>query len=137
MAQSPERIITPMLSGISVTGENIFALHAPKNHPAPYIIFQRVDTDIDMHLKGASGIKQALVQVDVYTDEYWKTRAVAGSIQDILNGFRGQVQYTEDEQEETIDVRGITCQSDVDILDGTDDPILCRSTARYLITIKE
>ena len=137
MAKHPERIIEPLLSGITATGTNIFALYAPKNHPAPYIIYQRVDTDIDIHLKGASGIKQALIQVDVYSEKYWTTRNVAGTIQDILNGFRGLVDYVEDGQQETIDVRGITCQSDVDILDGTDDPILCRSTARYLITIKE
>lgn len=118
-----EKGIYTLLSGLA--GGRVYALRAPDKAPAPFIIFQRTDSDRWDSMNEASGVVQATIQIDVYAGEFYEAKNLAGSVEMILNKYRGTV--------EGIRIAGISLQNDIDLLD-TDEPVLFRNSASYLIT---
>ena len=55
----------------------VFALRAPANQDAPFIIYQRVDGVRWRDINGPSGVAQATMQIDVYDLEYFDAKAKA------------------------------------------------------------
>lgn len=121
---------------------DVFALRAPDNHAGPFIIFQRIDRDNSMkqHVNqtaGVAGTVQALIQIDAYDPEYYAAKDLGASIESILDGFSGTVYHGSESPQDFVEISGIALQNDVDILDQTDEPLLFRSSATYLVTYKQ
>jgi len=131
---SIQRALYQLLKTTPVPGNRIYALRAPQNVTAPFVVYQRIAGERDHHLKGASGIVQARFLIDVYDREYHASRLLAADIEDVLDGYSGIVAFGNDSPQETIKVAAITCQSDVDLMDESDEPFLYRVSTDYLIT---
>ena len=129
----PERAIHALLEDFA--GGRVYALRAPQNATAPFVIFQRVDGNAWRAINGPDGIAQAVIQIDSYAREYYEAKDLAGEIQELLDGYRGTVMHGPDSPpQESIRIAGISYQNDVDIFDQTDMPLLFRVSANYLVT---
>lgn len=118
----------------NLAGGKVYALAAPDGENGPFIVFQRVDSERWRDINGPSGIAQAHIQIDSYAEKYYDAKALGASIEVILDGYRGTVSYGTDSPQNTVAIAGITLQNDVDITDQTDEPILFRNAATYLVT---
>lgn len=131
----PEMAIYELLKHLS--SGRVTALRAPQNSKAPFIIYQRTDSERWRSVNGPSGMAQATVQVDVYADEYAACKQLAGEVEDVLDGYRGFVAYGADSPQMQIRIAGISLQSDSDLLDQEEEPFLYRNIAQYLITYEQ
>ena len=130
-----EPAIYELLSGLA--GGRVYALRAPENSVEPFIIFQQVDSERWRSLKAPSGIAQATFQIDAYAAEFYASKDLAASIEEILDGHRGIVYYGSDSPQDSVDIAGISLQGDTDLLDQTDLPLLFRNSASYLVTYRQ
>lgn len=117
--------------------DKVFALRAPDNQKGTFVIFQRVDSQRWRSINNPSGIAQADMQIDVYSEGYYDAKTLAGSIENALDGFSGTVYHGNNSPQDFVVIGGITLQNDVDILDQEDDPVLYRNSARYTVTYNQ
>lgn len=118
-----------------LAGGRVSALRAEQNSETPFIVFQRTDSDDRSRaINNPSGIAKAYIQIDVYDTGYFSTKALAAYVESTLDGFAGSVYYGDDSPQEFVQIAGISLQNDVDVLDQTDEPVLYRSSASYLVT---
>lgn len=121
----------------AVAGERVYALKAPQHEAsdtAPFVVFQRTESERWRSINGPSGIAQAFIQVDVYAVNYYTAKQLAADIEYALDGYRGIVYHGDNSPQDFVDIGGISLQNDSDILDETDDPVLYRAYASYLVT---
>lgn len=130
-----ERAIDALLSGLVST--RCYPMVAPQQSARPFIIYQRIDSERWRSINNPAGIAQALIQVDAYADSYNDVKALASDIENILDGYRGSVNYGDNSPQSTIEICGITLQSDIDSLEQTEEPFMFRNIARYLVTYKQ
>ena len=122
----------------TLAGGNVLLMRAPDDQDPPFIIIQRIDGRRWRSLNNPSGIAQATIQIDAYTARYHDTKKLGADIEAILDGFAGQVYHgSAIPQTDFVKINGISLQRDVDILDQTDDPLLYRSSATYLVTYEQ
>ncbi len=112
----------------------IYALRAPQNVTAPFVVFQRIDSDRWRSLTGPSGVAQATVQIDCYAETYYAAKELSEQIEQTLDGYQGIVYFGSDSPLDSVYIGGISLQNDSDIIDQTDEPLLYRNTANYLVT---
>lgn len=115
----------------------VFAMRAPDNQKGTFVVFQRVDSERWRSINNPSGIAQADIQIDVYSESYYDAKTLAGSIENALDGFSGTVYHGDNSPQDFVVIGGITLQNDVDILDQEDDPVLYRNSARYTVTYNQ
>lgn len=115
----------------------VYALRAPQNSTAPFIIFQRIDSERWRAINGPSGIAQVTIQVDCYASTYYAAKELAAEIEEILDGYRGTVSWGEGSPQEFVRIGGVSLQNDSDLLDQTEEPFLYRNTATYLVTYNQ
>jgi hypothetical protein len=133
-----EFAIYELLDDIALFSGRVYALRAPQNAVAPFVVFQRIDVDNWRSLTAPSGIKQATVQIDIYAENYKASRTAAKSVEDALDGFRGMVNISGTSPPlPSVRIAGITMQGDQDLLDQTDEPFLYRVSADYLVTFEQ
>lgn len=131
-----ERGIFELLVGFA--GGNVFAQRAPQKQVPPFIVFQRVDsTRLGRHLRGTTGLAQAYIQIDVYANEYYAAKDLAASVENAIDGYTGIVYHGSDSPQQFVEICGVSLQNDVDLLDETDEPLLQRNSAVYLVTYKQ
>lgn len=130
-----ERAIYELLKDLC--GGRVYALRAPQNSPDPFVIFQRLESERWRSINNPSGIAQATLQVDAYAQKYYDAKDVAAQIESILDGYRGTVTLDGDSPQQTVRIAGISLQSDSDMIDQTDEPLLFRNTASYLVTFEQ
>jgi len=126
-----ERALHELLKNLC--GGRVYALRAPQNSPSPFLIFQRIESERWRSIDSPSGIAQATVQVDAYGEKYYDAKDLAAQAETILDGYRGTVAYTGGSTR----IAGISLQSDSDLIDQTDEPLLFRNTALYLVTFQQ
>jgi len=132
-----ERALYEKIKTTPVPGNRIYALRAPQNASAPFVVYQRIDSDRWRHINGPTGMVQATMQIDIYAVSYNQAKQLALDIENTLDGFRGTVAYGSNSPQDTIRFGGISCQTDLDILDQTDEPFLYRVSQDYLITYEQ
>ena len=108
----------------------VYAMRAKQNSATPFIIFQKTDSERIRAINGPSGLVQAYIQVDCYDKGYYTAKTLAAQIETLLDGYRGTVYY----DDTFVKIAGISLQNELDIIDQTDDPLLFRNTASYLVT---
>lgn len=112
----------------------VYAHAAPNGETGPFVTFQRVDSVRWRSINGPSGTAQAYMQIDCYAQGYYDAKELGAAIETILDGYRGRVYYGTDSPQESVFIAGITLQNDVDVTDETDEPLLFRNSATYLVT---
>lgn len=122
----------------SLAGGRVYAMRAPQNAAAPFIIYQRIDTTkLGRHLQGGAHLAQASIQIDVYANDYYAAKDLGAAVETILDGFQGTVYHGTNSPQDFVDIGGISLQNDLDILDETDEPFLHRNSGSYLVTYKQ
>ena len=112
----------------------VYAMRAPQNSTAPFIVYQRVDSSRWRSINAPSGIGQATIQIDCYDSTVYGAKELAVDIEKLLDGYAGSVTITGNSPQDVVVIGGVTLQSDVDMVDQTDEPLLYRNMARYLFT---
>lgn len=114
----------------------VYALRAPDNTVGDFIIFSRTDTENWRSINNPSGIAQATIQIDCYGKTYYTTKAIASSVETILDGFSGVVPYGSNSPQDTITLNA-TMQGAADLYDQTDEPFMYRVTMDFLVTFEQ
>lgn len=118
----------------ALAGGRVYALRAPQNVTAPFIVYQRTGTEIWRSANAPSNMAQASIQIDAYAETYTEVKTLAGQIEAILDGYRGPAPYGGGSPQETLRVGGVSLQEQSDLFDQTDAPFLYRVTSSYLFT---
>jgi hypothetical protein len=127
-----ERAVYALLS--SFAGGRVYAMRAPQNATAPFIVFQRISGDRWRSINAPSGVAQALMQVDAYAETFYGAKDLASQIEAALDGYRGDVLYGTNSPQDSLAICGITWQNETDLFDQTDEPFLFRVSSNFLIT---
>lgn len=131
---SIERAVYQLLKDVPIPGDRIYALRAPQNSPAPFVVYQRTGGNRDRHMRGVSGLVEASFQIDVYHEQYHPCRLLANNIEQAIDGVNNvTVSYGGNSPQDTIKIASISCENDTDLLDQTDEPFLYRVSSDYLI----
>lgn len=109
-------------------------LRAPQNVTAPFVVIQRVDSTRWRSINAPSGIGQATIQIDVYSESFYDMKTTALQIETILDGYRGIVYYGDSSPQDSVRLAGVSLDNDTDTLDQTEEPFLYRNAARYIVT---
>lgn len=130
-----ERGIYQLLS--SLASGRVYAMRAPQNATAPFVVFQRTSSERWRSINAPSGIAQALIQVDAYSETYYGAKDLGASIETILDGYAGTVAYGTNSPQDTVEITGISLQNDLDLFDQTDEPFLFRNSMTFLVTYRQ
>jgi len=125
-----------------VAGEKAYWLAAPPNTPGPFLIFQEIDSDqfgkpVLNRTPGTPGTVQAFIQIDAYADAPAEAKALGKSVEYTLDGYSGTVYHGPNSPQESVVIGAITKQNDIDLVDRTDEPLLFRNSAVYLVTFNQ
>jgi hypothetical protein len=130
-----EKAIYQLLQdNIPALENRIYAMIASQDQDPPFCVFQRTDSSRWRSINNPSGIAQAFIQIDVYARDYYQAKTIAADVEQLLDGYRGTVDFTGDSPADAIKIAGISLQNDIDILEQSDEPILHRNSAAYLVT---
>lgn len=121
----------------NLAGGRVYAIRAPQNSVAPFIIFQRVDSQRWRAINGPDGIAQAFIQIDSYASGFYQAKELAAEVESLLDGFRGTVYYGTDSPRGYVKIGGISLQGDSDLLDQTEEPLLFRNMMTFLVTYNQ
>lgn len=135
MTDHPEGAIYELLK--NEAGGKVYAMFAPQDTAAPFVIFQRQSGERWRSLEGQSGLAQVEIQIDSYAGDFYSMRDLADSIETILDGYRATVYYGSNSPQNSIRIANISLQSESDIFDQTDEPFLFRNSAVYLVTFEK
>lgn len=121
-----EKALVELLSAIP----NVYVHIAPQNLTDDFVIIQRTTSQRWRSTKAPSGIAQATIQIDCYSKTYYGSKTLGGQVETILDGFRGVVTH------DSVNYRigGLSLQSDGDLLDQSDEPLLFRNILTFLVT---
>ncbi len=123
---------------IEITGEeNVFLLRAPDKQAGTFVIIQRVDSQRWRSINNPSGIAQADMQIDVYSEDIYDAKTLGATIENALDGFSGTVYHGDNSPQDFVEIGGITLQNELDTIDDEDEPILFRNLARYTVTYNQ
>lgn len=129
------KIIEPAIYELlkSLAAGKVYHQRAKQNEK-DFIVFQSVDSERWRSINNPSGIAQEYIQVDCYNKESFAAKRTAAQVEDILDGFRGDVAWGTDSPQEFVKIAGISRQNGIDLIDQTEEPLLFRSSATYLVT---
>jgi hypothetical protein len=130
-----EYAIHSLLQGLA--SGKVYALQAPQNTAAPFIVFQRAGGERYRSIAQPSGLARVQIQIDCYAADYYAAKSLAASVEDILDGYAGTVSYGSNSPQSTIRIGGITLESEDDILDQTEEPFLYRVITVYNVTFEQ
>lgn len=135
-------LMQPLVDADLSGKKKAYVQKAPQNETGPFIIVQKVDSNIFGknvldRAAGVAGTVQAYIQIDAYSLSYYDTDALAKMIESTLDGYGGTVYYGGNSPQDFVVIGGITLQNDVDILDETEEPTLHRNSAVYLVTYNQ
>jgi len=89
MADLETSIITWLTTSTNVnkfTNGQIYPDVAPQGTPLPRVTFIDISDDPDHHMQGASGLSQALIQIDVWAGSSVDRRTLANYIKNRMDG---------------------------------------------------
>lgn len=124
-------LLDPLCSG------NVYFLQAPQGATGPFIIIQRTDSTRWRSINGPSGMAQAYIQIDCYASTIRAARTLGMAVESALDGYANTVYYGSNSPQDYVKIGGISLQNDSDTLDQTDDPLLYRNLATYLVTYNQ
>ena len=117
--------------------DKVFYMRAPDDESGPFVIIQKSQRVNWRHINGPSGIAQSTLQIDSYHKTYLKSLTLDAQVESILDGLKEIVSWGSDSPQDFVDIRGVSLQDSVDIIDQTDIPLLFRESTSYLVTYKQ
>lgn len=138
----PEPAIYELLKSL-VSGNKVYWEAAPPNEAAPFIVFQEVDSSllgkrVLNRSAGQAGLVQSYIQVDCYGVSPGTKKALGKLVEYTLDGYSGTVYHGNDSPQESVIIGGISKQDgEFDVVDRTDEPLLFRNSAVYLVTYNQ
>ena len=117
--------------------DQIFFLRAPDKAKGPFIIIQRLDGDRWRSINGPSGMAQASFRIDCYSPGFYDLKAISNAVEETLDGYKGIVYHGNDSPQGYTRIAGISLTTETELLDETDDPLLYRHSATYLVTYEQ
>lgn len=116
---TPEQGLRALLArNIRVTrhvGDRIFPFRAPIGAARPFLIYTRVATTHERHMRGMSGLAAYSLQLDGYADTYERLQILRDDVRLTIDGFAGAVPVAG----EIINFRHLFIEGDVD---ASEDP---------------
>lgn len=136
----PEPAIYELVKGL--VSNNAFWMAATPGQAAPFIVYQQVDGNtlgkaVLNRSAGVAGKAQSYIQVDCYATDPQSAKTLGKSVESTLDGYAGTVYYGDDSPQNSLVINGITYQNDIDLVDRTDEPLLFRNSAVYLVTYNQ
>lgn len=93
----------------------IYPMDFPQNPVYPAIIFQVISRFHHAHMQGASGLARSRIQVDVYSQDYDTTKALAWKVKNAMHAFKGMVPVVDSAP---VEVQGIFCTTERDMAES-------------------
>lgn len=98
-----EEIIKARLEGwaplTAIVGMAIFAGQAPQNHPAPFVVWQRISGMANHVLDGRTDIRNGRFQVDAWAETYAEAVQIGRAIADAIELANGPNLHAEMQSE--------------------------------------
>ncbi len=86
------------VSGIvdMTNGNGVYGILAPKQPPSiPYLVINRVATSDNYTMAGATGLREALFQIDCYATSFMQSRRAALAVRMLLENYQGNLPDTD------------------------------------------
>jgi hypothetical protein len=115
----------------------IYPLRAPDNLTQDFIVYQRLDSDRWRSINAPSGMVQASIQLDCYSQSYYNVKSMASTVETRLDGFRGSVPYGTNSPQDEVRVGGIVLETDSDLAEITEEPFMYRVTMTFNVTYEQ
>lgn len=138
----PEPAIFELLKTL-VANEAVFWEAAKPNQPGPFIVYQQVDSDqfgkrVLNRSAGQAGTVQSYIQIDCYGTTPAEKKALGKLVEYTLDGYEGTVYHGSNSPQDSVVIGGISKQDgETDFVDRTDEPLLFRNSAVYLVTYNQ
>lgn len=75
----------------ALVGTGVYWILAPKGKPLPYVVLSRVTTGDTYSMAGATGLRDAVFQVDCFATDYYSARGVAFAVRMLLESYKGNL----------------------------------------------
>lgn len=126
-----DQAVKYLLDSLSIG--DVYAQHAPEEARPPFVTFQRISGRKFRDINGPSGLSQATIQIDVFSDDHLVALQISDSIRILLDGYRDTVTIAPD----SIRIAGVSFQEERDFIESNTDPELYRASVDYLFTYEE
>ena len=73
----------------SLVGTRIYPDTAPQKCDYPFMVYSKIDTTREMHLRGATGVCVARFQIDIYAPSRMICESIIEQVRLRFNGFQG------------------------------------------------
>ena len=84
-----EQILT-LLLGATAAGARVYPLTAPDSVVKPYITYQRISSNAENVLSGASGLTNTRMQIDVYATTYAQATSISAEVDALMSAWSVQ-----------------------------------------------
>lgn len=121
----------------TLAGGKVYVAAAPENAVAPFIVFQRVIGERWKALAGSTGQANANMQIDCYATSYYAAKALAIEVEELLDSYAGNVYYGTGSPQNFVKILGSSLQSESDLIDETDSPLLHRVLSTYQVLYEQ
>lgn len=118
-----------------IVGTRVFPIKLPQGEIRPSIVYTRISDAGDHHMGGASGLGRPRIQVDSWAQTYDVAAALADSVKERIDGFRGSIQWDENSPGNSVPVQGVFFEGSRDLYDETAK--LHRVSQDYFIAYEE
>lgn len=138
----PEPAIFELLKNI-VADESVYWEAAPPNKQGDFIVYQQIDSDqfgkrVLNRTTGQAGIVQSYIQIDCYGTTPAAKKVLGKLVEYTLDGYQGTVYYGDNSPQDSVVIGAISKQDgETDFVDRTDEPLLFRNSAVYLVTYNQ
>lgn len=117
----------------------VFFLRAPNNiKNAAFMVLSIVEGGERFRaINNPSGLAQVVLRVDLYDVGYYSVQGHANAVETILDGYRGIVYHGNDSPQAFTRIAGISLETETELVDETDDPVLYRKSMTYRVTFEQ
>ena len=81
-----EQLLT-LLTGATAAGARVYPMTAPDAVAKPYVIYQRISSNVESVMAGTSGLTNTRVQIDVYARTYAEATGIAAQIASLMSAW--------------------------------------------------
>jgi hypothetical protein len=110
-----------------IVGTRIHPVKMPDNPTFPSITYQRISSTREQTMQGRVSYCEAIMQIDIWSQDYDVTRDLASKVFSALEGFRGPIS--------SVDIQAILSQNEIDLFE--DDVKVYRRSQTFRVIFIE
>lgn len=136
----PEKAVYEIIKDLAVVAaENqVYVGRAPQGVTGDFIVMNNTDSARMRELTAATGMAQATVQIDCYSESPFGAKDLAAAVEGALDSYVGVVSYGDESPQESIRLAGANLQNMFDVVEPQErTPFLYRTTSIYLVTYEQ